>query len=89
MSEPEEALNKALACERHAQNAPNDLLRAKFRRLRDSWIRIANASALQAAHSVRNKGQGIEARGTVVPLRSRGSRKVHQHARWSASIRGH
>jgi hypothetical protein len=47
MSEKQErALLKATACEAHARHAPSELLRDKFRRLRDSWIRIANAEEM-------------------------------------------
>jgi hypothetical protein len=38
----EAAWKKAAACEQHARQAPDEILRAKFERLRDSWIRIAN-----------------------------------------------
>jgi hypothetical protein len=37
---------KAAACEANARHAPSDLLRDKFRRLRDSWIRIAAADEI-------------------------------------------
>jgi hypothetical protein len=47
MSEKQErALLKATACDAHARHAPSDLLRDKFLRLRDSWIRIANAEEM-------------------------------------------
>jgi len=42
----EQALQNAIACEAHAREAPDELLRAKFRKLRDSWLRIANAAQL-------------------------------------------
>jgi hypothetical protein len=35
---------KAAACEAHAQNSRDERIRAKFRKLRDSWIRIANSA---------------------------------------------
>jgi len=38
----EVAWKKAAACETHAQQTNDKILRAKFERLRDSWIRIAN-----------------------------------------------
>jgi hypothetical protein len=43
----EEAWNRAEACERHAQNTKDGKLQAKFRKLRDSWIRIGNKARLQ------------------------------------------
>jgi hypothetical protein len=47
MSEKQEkALLKATACNAQARHAPSDLLRDKFLRLRDSWIRIANAEEM-------------------------------------------
>jgi hypothetical protein len=52
--EKEEALRKALACEVHARTAPDELLRNKFRRLRDSWIRIANAAQMSGRQTTRN-----------------------------------
>ena len=36
----------AAACEAHAQTTKDQKLREKFRRLRDTWIRIANNHAL-------------------------------------------
>jgi hypothetical protein len=45
-AERDQALEKAIACEAHAREAPDELLRAKFRKLRDSWLRIANASQI-------------------------------------------
>jgi hypothetical protein len=46
----ETALKKAAACEAHARVTKDEILRAKFERLRDSWIRIANnAEATSAA----------------------------------------
>jgi hypothetical protein len=38
----------AAACEAHAQTTKDQKLRQKFRRLRDTWIRIANNDALAA-----------------------------------------
>jgi hypothetical protein len=38
----EAAWKKAAACDAHAKQTKDQLLRAKFERLRDSWIRIAN-----------------------------------------------
>jgi hypothetical protein len=47
MSEKQdEAWLRAAACEVHARHAPSDLLRDKFRRLRDSWIRVAAAEEI-------------------------------------------
>jgi hypothetical protein len=48
----EQALKKAIACEAHARAAPDELLRAKFRKLRDSWLRIANASQVTIGDAV-------------------------------------
>jgi len=38
----EAAWKKAAACQAHAKQTTDEILRAKFERLRDSWIRIAN-----------------------------------------------
>jgi hypothetical protein len=38
----ETAWQKAAACDAHAKQTTDENLRAKFERLRDSWIRIAN-----------------------------------------------
>lgn len=38
----ETAWKKAAACDAHAKLTKDEILRAKFERLRDSWIRIAN-----------------------------------------------
>jgi len=38
----EVAWKKAAACAAHAQQTQDEIIRAKFERLRDSWIRIAN-----------------------------------------------
>jgi len=45
----DEALKKAAACEAHARHAPSDFLRDRFRKLRDSWIRIANAEEMMSS----------------------------------------
>ena len=42
----ERAVRKVLACEADVRHAPSNLLRDKFRRSRDSWIRIANTEEL-------------------------------------------
>lgn len=44
----EAAWKKAAACAAHAQQTKDALLRAKFERLRDSWIRIANSAEIAA-----------------------------------------
>jgi hypothetical protein len=36
------AWQKAAACDAHAKLTKDEILRAKFERLRDSWIRIAH-----------------------------------------------
>jgi hypothetical protein len=38
----EKAWEKAAACEAHARNTSDSKLKAMFRRLRESWIRIGN-----------------------------------------------
>jgi hypothetical protein len=38
----ETAWKKAAACDAHAKLTQDKILRAKFERLRDSWVRIAN-----------------------------------------------
>jgi hypothetical protein len=43
---PDSPWDKAAACETHAQSTKDQKLREKFRRLRDTWIRIANNDAL-------------------------------------------
>ena len=45
----ETALKKAAACDAHAKLTQDEILRAKFERLRDSWIRIANNAEATAA----------------------------------------
>jgi len=42
----ETAWQKAAACDAQAKQTTDAVLRAKFERLRDSWIRIANAAQL-------------------------------------------
>lgn len=42
----EAAWKKAAACDAHAKLTKDETLRAKFERLRDSWIRIANDAAI-------------------------------------------
>ena len=37
-----DAWKKAAACEAHAEATSDGKLKVKFRKLRDSWIRIAN-----------------------------------------------
>ena len=38
------AWKKAAACDAHAKMTDDERLRAKFERLRDSWIRIAHGA---------------------------------------------
>ena len=45
----EAAWKKAAACHAHATQASDEILRLKFERLRDSWIRIANDAQIAAA----------------------------------------
>jgi hypothetical protein len=40
------AWKKAAACDAHAKQTEDEILRAKFERLRDSWIRIANQAEI-------------------------------------------
>jgi hypothetical protein len=42
----QDALEKAAACEAHAQATKDGKLQVMFRKLRDSWIRIANNAQL-------------------------------------------
>jgi hypothetical protein len=42
----EKAWEKAAACEAHARHTDDGKLQAMFRKLRDSWIRIANDAQL-------------------------------------------
>jgi hypothetical protein len=46
MGSGEQAWQKAAACERQALAAKDSKLQAAFRKLRDSWIRIANNAQL-------------------------------------------
>ena len=57
----DKALRKALACELHARQAPSDFLRDKFRRLRDSWIRIANADEIATSLGAGPRSAGRQA----------------------------
>jgi hypothetical protein len=43
------AWEKAVACDAHAKQTTDATLRAKFERLRDSWIRIANNAQMGSA----------------------------------------
>ena len=43
------AWEKAAACDAHAKQTSDATLRAKFERLRDSWIRIANDAQAASA----------------------------------------
>jgi hypothetical protein len=61
MTKSERAWEKAAACANEARQAPDDMLRAKFERLRDSWIRIANASASEQTRS-QSESLQVEAR---------------------------
>ena len=45
----ETAWQKARACDAHAKLTKDEILRSKFERLRDSWIRIANEAEIAAA----------------------------------------
>jgi hypothetical protein len=45
----EAAWKKAAACDAHAKVTNDENLRAKFERLRDSWIRIANDAEIASA----------------------------------------
>jgi hypothetical protein len=45
----ETAWSKAQACDTHARLTKDENLRAKFERLRDSWIRIANDAEIASA----------------------------------------
>jgi hypothetical protein len=55
----QDAWDKAAACEAHAQSSKDRKLQAKFRKLRDSWIRIANdgqfsGESVQSEEHLRN-----------------------------------
>ena len=45
----EAAWKKAAACDAHAKLTKDEVLRVKFERLRDSWIRIANNAEATSA----------------------------------------
>jgi hypothetical protein len=45
-SKRDKAWEKAAACEAHARHTNDGKLQAMFRKLRDSWIRIANDAQL-------------------------------------------
>jgi len=45
----EAAWTKAAACDAHAKQSTDEILRTKFERLRDSWIRIANDAQIASA----------------------------------------
>jgi hypothetical protein len=51
------AWEKAAACEAQARSIKDDRLKVRFRRLRDSWIRIANDAQL-AADPAQNEEEG-------------------------------
>ena len=64
----EDAWEKAAACEVQAQRAQDPDVKAKFRALRDSWIRVANdalfetdvaanVERLEAEQNSREKGE--------------------------------
>ena len=57
--EPENAFEKAAACEAQAKRTKDRAIQAKFRALRDSWIRLANNAQLAGdeANAARLKGQ--------------------------------
>lgn len=48
----ETAWRKAAACAAHARQTQDEILRAKFERLRDSWIRIANAAEIASVAEI-------------------------------------
>ena len=61
MVKGEQAWEKAAACERHAQTATTAKLQNAFRKIRDSWIRIANNTQLSEdieANAERLKNEG-------------------------------
>jgi hypothetical protein len=43
----DKAWEKAAACEAHARATDDAVMQAKFRKLRDSWIRIGNQAQLR------------------------------------------
>jgi hypothetical protein len=52
----DKAWEKAAACEAHARASSDQVMQAKFRKLRDSWIRIGNQAQLRgpvAAYALR------------------------------------
>ena len=52
----DKAWEKAAACEAHARATDDKAMQAKFRKLRDSWIRIGNQAQLRgpvAAYAMR------------------------------------
>ncbi len=54
----ETAWEKAAACDAHAKQTTDENMRAKFERLRDSWIRIANnAQNVPAAQESRSEAE--------------------------------
>jgi len=53
----DKAWEKAAACEAHARATNDQTIQAKFRKLRDSWIRIGNQAQLRghvAAYALRD-----------------------------------
>lgn len=57
----EAAWQKAAACDAHAKQTKDQILRAKFERLRDSWIRIAtNAEAASRLEAERSHAQAAD-----------------------------
>ena len=53
------AWEKAAACEAHARATSDQTMQAKFRKLRDSWIRIGNQAQLRghvADYALRRDG---------------------------------
>jgi hypothetical protein len=52
---PDSPWDRAAACEAHAQTTKDQKLREKFRRLRDTWIRIANNEALADEEAQRDE----------------------------------
>ena len=55
------AWDKAASCEAHAQDSQDDRCRVMFRRLRDSWIRIANSA--QFIEDVTRNGERLDQKG--------------------------
>jgi len=47
MSNGQVAWEKAMACELHARSTEDKVLQSKFRKLRDSWIRIGNSAQFE------------------------------------------